>query len=65
MSEAYAPRSVMSFTTDPAIAKSFANGGTVYRATIEPSEGIRQSLPGAGESEVLIPNMIEAEPWTG
>ncbi|MFJ1972167.1 DUF6531 domain-containing protein [Streptomyces sp. NPDC087903] len=65
MQQAYGPRSVMSFTTDPEVAKYFANGGPVYRAMIDPSEGIWQSLPGAGESEVLIPNMIKVEPWAG
>ncbi|MEV6671809.1 hypothetical protein [Streptomyces sp. NPDC051162] len=65
MQKAYGPRSVMSFTTDPEMAKYFARGGPVYRAMIHPSEGIWQSLPGAGESEVLIPNMIEVEPWAG
>ncbi|WP_371632790.1 DUF6531 domain-containing protein [Streptomyces sp. NBC_01259] len=65
MQQAYGPRSVMSFTTDPEVAKYFANGGPVYRAMIHPSEGIWQSLPGAGESEVLIPNMIKVEPWPG
>jgi hypothetical protein len=28
-------------------------------------EGIWQTLPGAGESEVLIPQMIEVELWNG
>ncbi|MFJ9482577.1 hypothetical protein ACIRRI_47770 [Streptomyces mirabilis] len=65
MQQAYGPRSVMSFTTDPEVAKYFASGGPVYRAMIDPSEGIWQSLPGAGESEVLIPNMIKVEPWAG
>ena len=47
----------------PDVAKDFARGGSVYRAMIEASEGVWQSLPGAGESEVLIPNMIEVERW--
>ena len=65
MQQAYGPRSVMSFTTDVGTAKYFARGGPVYRAMIDPGEGIWQSLPGAGESEVLIPNMIEVERWAG
>lgn len=65
MQQAYGPRSVISFTSNPDMAKYFANGGPVYRAMIHPSEGIWQSLPGSGESEVLIPNMIEVEPWAG
>ncbi len=65
MQQAYGPRSVMSFTTDPEVAKYFARGGPVYRAMIGPGEGIWQSLPGARESEVLIPNMIKVEPWAG
>ncbi|MET7972910.1 hypothetical protein ABZW44_07435 [Streptomyces mirabilis] len=65
MQQAYGPRSVMSFTTEPEVAKYFASGGPVYRAVIDPSEGIWQSLPGAGESEVLIPNVIKVEPWAG
>jgi hypothetical protein len=47
MQQVYGPRSVMSFTTDPEVAKYFARGGPVYRAMIDPSEGIWQSLPGA------------------
>jgi len=58
------PKTVMSFTTDPEVAKYFANGGPVYRAMISPSDGIRQTLPGAGESEVLIPHAIKVEEWT-
>ncbi|MFE7106288.1 hypothetical protein ACFU98_11970 [Streptomyces sp. NPDC057575] len=65
MQKAFGDRSVMSFTTDPERAKYFAEVGSVYRAMIHPSEGIWQSLPGAGESEVLIPSMIKVEPWVG
>jgi hypothetical protein len=59
----FGPKSTMSWTTDPEVAKSFANGGRIYRATIDPSEGIWQSLPTSTESEVLVPNMIGAEIW--
>uniref|UniRef100_A0AAU2VWQ4 DUF6531 domain-containing protein n=1 Tax=Streptomyces sp. NBC_00008 TaxID=2903610 RepID=A0AAU2VWQ4_9ACTN len=65
MQHAFGDRSVMSFTTDPEMAKYFAEGGPVYRAMIHPREGIWQSLPGSGESEVLIPDMIKVDPWTG
>ncbi|WP_327349392.1 DUF6531 domain-containing protein [Streptomyces sp. NBC_01321] len=65
MQKAFGDRSVMSFTTDPEVAKVFARGGPVYRAMINPSEGFWQTLPGAGESEVLIPHMIKVEPWAG
>lgn len=64
MQQAYGPRSVMAFTTDPEVATYFANGGPVYRATSHPSEDVWQSLPGTGESEVLIPDMTTVEPWT-
>ncbi|WP_431044137.1 putative T7SS-secreted protein [Streptomyces sp. P1-3] len=30
----YGPRSVSSFTTDPEVARNFANGGPIYQATI-------------------------------
>jgi large repetitive protein len=63
LQQEYGPRSTISFTTNPDVAKIF--GSQLYSATISPSEGIWQSLPGAGESEVLIPNMIEVEPWAG
>ncbi|MEW1688987.1 putative T7SS-secreted protein [Streptomyces sp. NPDC091265] len=63
MHAAFGDRSVMSFTTDLERAKYFAEGGSVYRAMIHPSEGIWQSLPGATESEVLIPNMIKVDRW--
>lgn len=56
---------MISFTTDQETAKYFAGGGPIYRAVIDPSEGIWQSLPGSGENEVLIPNMIEVELWAG
>lgn len=56
-------RSMMSFTTDLEKAKYFAgDGGTIYTAVINRSEGIWQTLEGAGESEVLIRHMIQASP---
>jgi hypothetical protein len=65
MQPAYGPRSTISFSTDPAVAKDFATGGQVYRAMIDPSVGIWQGLPGSGESGVLIPGVIGVERWTG
>jgi RHS repeat-associated protein len=60
------PRSMISFTTDINVAKRFAGpNGTIYSATIKRSEGIWQTLPGAGESEVLIRHMIRVTPWGG
>src|SRR5205823_1168352 len=60
------PRSMVSFTTDPAVAKFFAGpNGTVFQATVRTGEGIMQTLPGATESEVLIRHMIEVVPWGG
>ncbi|MFC5663113.1 RHS repeat-associated core domain-containing protein [Kitasatospora misakiensis] len=50
------PRSMMSFTTDIKVARSF--GGTVYSATVPRSQVIMQTLPGAGEAEVLIAHMV-------
>ncbi len=55
----------MSFTTDPKLAVVFAEGGPVYVARINPGEGIWQTLGTSGESEVLIPHMIEVKPWVG
>jgi hypothetical protein len=59
-------RSMISFTTDPAVAKQFAGAnGTVFTANASPDDLIYQSLPGAGESEVLVRHMIGVEPWDG
>jgi hypothetical protein len=58
------PRTMISFTTDPDTARGFAGpDGVVWSTVLEPGQGIWQSLPGAGESEVLVPNMIEAVPF--
>jgi hypothetical protein len=57
-------RSMISFTTDPAIAKQFAGpGGQVYQAIISRADVIFQSLPSVGEAEVLVRNMITVSPW--
>ncbi|KUL25127.1 RHS repeat-associated core domain-containing protein [Actinoplanes awajinensis] len=58
-------RSLISFTTDPKVAEDFAKGGTVWTTNVSPDQVIPQTLPGAGESEVLIRHMIEVERWTG
>jgi hypothetical protein len=42
------PRSMISFTTDINVARSF--GSTVYVARIPRSQMITQTLPGAGEA---------------
>ncbi|MGW1076205.1 putative T7SS-secreted protein [Streptomyces sp. NPDC002537] len=65
MQEAYGPRSVMSFTTDPDRAKFFADGGTVYSTSIHPDDGIWQTLPTSTEQEILIPHLIKVKPWLG
>ncbi|MEU8185564.1 DUF6531 domain-containing protein, partial [Micromonospora sp. NPDC049047] len=57
-------RSMISFTSDVNTAKTFAGpNGQIYQATVNPSEVIFQSLPGAGESEILVRNMIDVLPW--
>jgi RHS repeat-associated protein len=54
-------RSMISVTTDPAVAKMFAGpGGSVFSATVHPATLIPQTLPGAGESEYLIAHMFAA-----
>ncbi len=63
MQQAFGPRSVMSFTTSPETAATFAQGGPVYMARISPGEGIWQTLETSGESEILIPHMIKVTPW--
>jgi hypothetical protein len=58
-------RSMISFTTDPNVAKRFAGpNGTVWTTQVSPDDVIVQTLPGAGESEVLVRHMIGVEPWT-
>jgi hypothetical protein len=48
---------MMSFTTDAKVARTF--GSAVYSATVPRSQLIFQSLPGAGEAEVLIRGMVK------
>lgn len=55
------PRSMISVTTDPAVAKYFAGpGGRVFSAVVDPSILIPQTIEGATESEFLIPHMFGA-----
>ena len=55
------PRSMISVTTDPAIAKMFAGpGGRAFSAVVHPATLIPQTLPGAGGSEYVIAHMFGA-----
>lgn len=57
-----ASRSMISFTTDPDVARGFAgSNGIVYRATMPESGAFPQTLPGANEQEILILHMIQVE----
>lgn len=47
-------RTFISVTTDPATAAYFSEGGTVYGGYVPRSQLINQTLPGAGESELLL-----------
>jgi RHS repeat-associated protein len=58
-----APRTMISFSTDPDVAKNFARGASVYSATINISDGLWQPNLESTESEVLIRNMIAVELW--
>jgi filamentous hemagglutinin len=49
-------KTFISVTTDPAQAAYFANGGTVYSGHVPRSLLIEKTLPGAGESELLLRN---------
>jgi hypothetical protein len=54
-----APRSLISFTTDPNVAAHYAGaGGRIFSITVPRSSLIFQTLPGAGEAEVLVKHMI-------
>ena len=56
-------RSMMSFTTDPKVARYFAGeSGTVFTAQVPRSHMLQQTLEGAGESEVLIRHMVRVDP---
>ncbi|WP_328712356.1 DUF6531 domain-containing protein [Nocardia salmonicida] len=55
--DGFGPRSMMSFTTDENVARRF--GDTIYTALVPRSSIYPQTLPGAGESEVLIPHMVQ------
>ncbi|MQY11493.1 hypothetical protein SRB5_16120 [Streptomyces sp. RB5] len=57
------PRSMMSFTTDPNVARDFADGGPVYTAQVRVSDVVMQTLEGSSEKEVLVPHMIKVEEW--
>jgi hypothetical protein len=53
------PRSLISVTTDPARAAFFAGpNGTVLTTSVPRSILLPQTLPGATESEQLIPHML-------
>ncbi len=55
----FGPRSMISFTTDQSVAEYYAGReGTVYSTTVPASNLISQTLPGAGESEVLVLFML-------
>jgi hypothetical protein len=55
----FGPRSMTSFTTDPSIAASFAGrNGIVISAEVPRTSVIFQTLPGANESEVLVPHIL-------
>jgi hypothetical protein len=52
---------MVSVTTDLSVAKAFAGAnGQVFSAVVDPATLIRQTLPGAGESEYLIRHMLGA-----
>jgi RHS repeat-associated protein len=55
----FGPRSMTSFTTDPNIASSFAGrNGIIISAEVPRNSVIFQTLPGANESEVLVPHIL-------
>jgi filamentous hemagglutinin len=47
-------RTMFSVTTDPATASKF--GSTVFRGTVPVNQLFKQTIPGAGESEYLLPH---------
>jgi RHS repeat-associated protein len=54
-------RSMLSVTTDPAVAKFFAgSGGQVFSAVVDPALLIPQTMKTANESEFLITHMFGA-----
>ncbi|MGW0050902.1 DUF6531 domain-containing protein [Nocardia cyriacigeorgica] len=56
LSREFGPRSLMSFTTDINVARQF--GDAVYMAQVPRSMVTPQTIPGAGEAEVLIAHMV-------
>ncbi|NEW29527.1 RHS repeat domain-containing protein, partial [Nocardia cyriacigeorgica] len=56
LSREFGPRSMMSFTTDISVARQF--GDAVYMAQVPRSMLTPQTIPGAGEAEVLIAHMV-------
>ena len=54
-------RSMISFTTDPNTAISFANGESVFQTTVPVENAIQQTLPGAGELEWLLLHLARVE----
>ena len=55
----FGPRSMISFTTDPDIAANYAGkDGVIFSTTVPLSSVIVQTLPGAGEAEVLVLFMV-------
>jgi hypothetical protein len=60
------PRSMLSFTTDPDVARGMAGEhGAVYKADLRPGEGIPQPNPNSTESEILVRHMTEVTKWEG
>ena len=55
------PRTLVSVTTDPAVASRFATvGGRVFVGRVPRSQLLQQSLPGAAESEYLLRHGTDA-----
>ncbi|WP_206207917.1 RHS repeat-associated core domain-containing protein [Ahniella affigens] len=48
------PRTLMSVTTDPQVAATYAKDGNVFGGLVPRSELLKQTLEGAGESEYVI-----------
>lgn len=59
--EAPAGRTIISWTEDERVARGiFANGGEMYRIKVRRGDVLKQTLPGAGESEFLVRTRVRA-----
>ncbi|QIP15950.1 hypothetical protein G8759_26610 [Spirosoma aureum] len=59
--DVFGPRSMTSWTDNLGVAKSYMNGGKLFRTTVGRWKALKQTLPGANEGEYLIKHGVRAK----